>query len=146
MKVSRSQCPVNQALEVFGDKWTLLVVRDIMFGGKRHFREMLASEEKIASNILTDRLNKLEDVGILIKTSDPDHKQKNIYTLTPMGIELMPIMILIGHWSGKYRDVSDEGIENLKVYKEGGQTLLDQMANSLLKEYEKVLALKPEVK
>jgi len=66
----RSLCPINLALEVFGDKWTLLIIRDMMFGGKRHFREMLKSEEHIASNILADRLTKLVKAGILTRTGD----------------------------------------------------------------------------
>jgi len=72
-ELTRSGCPINLALEVFGDKWTLIIIRDIMFEGKRHFRELLQSEEKIASNILTDRLNMLEREGIITKSPDPDH-------------------------------------------------------------------------
>jgi len=76
-------------VEVFGDKWSLLILRDIMFEGKRHFRELLQSEEKIASNILTDRLAMLEREGIISKGEDPDHKQKFIYSLTSRGIDLL---------------------------------------------------------
>ena len=78
----RSQCPINLSLEVFGDKWSLVIIRDMMFGGKRYFRELLQSEEKIASNILTDRLAMLEKEGIISKADDPDHKLKFIYSLT----------------------------------------------------------------
>jgi DNA-binding HxlR family transcriptional regulator len=95
----RSYCPINLGLEIFGDTWTLLVIRDLMFGGKRHFRELLQSEEGISSNILADRLKRLIDRGILSKTDDPTHKQKAIYSLTERGIALLPVLLQIGAWS-----------------------------------------------
>jgi len=101
----RSHCPINLAVEIFGDKWSLLILRDIMFAGKRHFRELLQSEEGIASNILTDRLAMLEREGVLTKTPDPAHKQKFIYTLTLKGIDLLPIIKEIGTWSLKHTPV-----------------------------------------
>src|SRR5262247_42352 len=70
---ARSYCPVNLSLEVFGDTWTLLILRDVMFAGKRHFRELLQSDEGISSNILADRLKRLVDKGILTKAGDPSH-------------------------------------------------------------------------
>ena len=84
----RSLCPINLALEVFGDRWTLLIIRDIMFAGRRHFRELLQSDEGISSNILADRLRMLVERGILTRADDPTHRQKAIYTLTERGIEL----------------------------------------------------------
>ncbi len=134
MKNSKSHCPINQALEVFGDKWTLLIIRDIMFDGKRYFREMLGSDEKIASNILTDRLNKLEEFGILVKTKDPNHKQKNIYSLTKKGIDLMPVMIEVANWSTKHREVSDKDKIHVKELVAGGQKLQDKMQTALKEE------------
>jgi DNA-binding HxlR family transcriptional regulator len=95
----RSTCPINLGLEIFGDTWTLLVLRDLMFGGKRHFRELLQSEEGISSNILADRLKRLVDHGILTKRDDPTHKQKTIYSLTDRGIALLPVLLEIGAWS-----------------------------------------------
>jgi DNA-binding HxlR family transcriptional regulator len=95
----RSYCPINLGLEVFGDAWTLLVLRDLMFGGKRHFRELLQSEEGISSNILADRLKRLIDRDILSRTDDPTHKQKAIYSLTERGIALLPVLLQIGAWS-----------------------------------------------
>src|ERR1700677_2180742 len=105
MENHRSLCPINLTLEVFGDKWSLLIISHIMLEGKRHFRELLNGEEKIASNILTDRLNMLEREGIISKNPDPDHKQKFIYNLTAAGIDLLPVIIEIGAWSLKHRDV-----------------------------------------
>ncbi|MDO5968554.1 helix-turn-helix domain-containing protein [Flavivirga aquimarina] len=138
MKESKSQCPLNQALEVFGDKWTLLIIRDIMFAGKRYFNEMRESDEKIASNILTDRLNKLEELDIIIKSKDPYHKQKNVYTLTKMGIDLMPVMIEIAHWSVKHRQVNDKDKMHVKELVDGGKPLQEKMSSILLKEFKKI--------
>lgn len=101
----RSGCPINLGLEVFGDKWTLLIIRDMMFAGKRHFREFLASAEGISSNILSDRLAMLVENGILTRTEDPGHKLKAIYSLTEKGIDLLPIIAQISRWSRSYMPV-----------------------------------------
>ena len=101
----RSGCPINLGLEVFGDKWTLLIIRDMMFAGKRHFREFLASDEGISSNILADRLAMLVEAGILTRAGDPSHKLKAIYSLTEKGIDLLPIIAQISRWSRSYMPV-----------------------------------------
>ncbi|MGB3337014.1 MAG: helix-turn-helix domain-containing protein [Devosia sp.] len=101
----RSGCPINLGLEVFGDKWTLLIIRDIMFAGKRHFREFLASDEGISSNILSDRLAMLVEAGILTRADDPSHRLKAIYSLTQKGIDLLPIIAQISRWSRTYMPV-----------------------------------------
>lgn len=101
----RSGCPINLGLEVFGDKWTLLIIRDMMFAGKRHFREFLASTEAISSNILADRLAMLVENGILTRAGDPSHKLKAIYSLTDKGIELLPIIAQISRWSRTHMPV-----------------------------------------
>lgn len=98
----RSYCPINLSLEIFGDAWTLLVLRDMMFAGKRHFRELLQSDERISSNILADRLARLVEHGILTKADDPTHKQKAIYSLTEKGITLLPIVVQIGAWGSRW--------------------------------------------
>jgi DNA-binding HxlR family transcriptional regulator len=100
--MARSYCPINLSLEIFGDAWTLLVLRDMMFAGKRHFRELLQSDEHIASNILADRLARLVDHGLLTKSDDPTHKQKAIYSLTEKGIALLPIVVQIGAWGSRF--------------------------------------------
>jgi DNA-binding HxlR family transcriptional regulator len=104
----RSNCPINLAVEIVGDKWNLIIIRDLMFEDKRHFREFLAGEEKIASNILTDRLAMLETEGVICKRDDPTHKQKFNYSLTAKGIDLLPIIIELGNWSLKYQPVDLE--------------------------------------
>ena len=101
----RSGCPINLGLEVFGDKWTLLIIRDMMFAGKRHFREFLASDEAISSNILSDRLAMLVEAGIVTRVDDPSHRLKAIYSLTEKGIELLPIIAQISRWSRTHMPV-----------------------------------------
>jgi DNA-binding HxlR family transcriptional regulator len=98
----RSYCPINLSLEIFGDSWTLLVLRDLMFGGKRHFRELLQSDEGISSNILADRLKMLVEQGLLTRRDDPEHKQKAIYSLTEKAIALLPIIVQIGAWGSHW--------------------------------------------
>lgn len=116
----RSGCPVSLGLDVFGDRWTLLIIRDLMFTGKRHFREMLGSDEHISSNILADRLKTLLDEGIITKSEDPGHKQKAIYSLTEKGIDLLPILMHISRWSLKYRPVSQKYRVNTTPYEQDG--------------------------
>jgi len=101
----RSGCPINLGLEMFGDKWTLLIIRDMMFAGKRRYREFLASDEAISSNILADRLAMLLDAGIVTRADDPSHRLKGIYSLTEKGIDLLPIIAQISRWSRKYMPV-----------------------------------------
>ena len=135
MENYRSYCPVNLALEVFGDKWSLILIRDIMFEGKRYFRELLRSDEKIASNILTDRLAMLEREGVISKASDPKYKQKYIYSLTPKGIDLLPIMVEIGAWSLKHRPVDLKKHKHAQGLIKGGKELQKAIRKDLLKKY-----------
>src|ERR1700730_8879175 len=95
----RSGCPINLTLELLGDRWILIVIRDIMFGNRRHFRELLTrSEERIASNILADRLKGLVEPGMINPGGAPSHKQKAIYSLTEKTIQLVPVFAQLGAW------------------------------------------------
>jgi DNA-binding HxlR family transcriptional regulator len=98
----RSTCPISTALELTGDRWTLLVIRDLMFAGKRHFREFLQSEEAISSNVLADRLNSLVEDGIVTRRDDPTHAQKAIYSLTEKGLDLLPVLVAMSAWTQKH--------------------------------------------
>ena len=89
-------------LETFGDKWTLLVIRDLMFKGKRYYGEFLDSNEKISTNILADRLQRLESNGVIEKQIDLDNRSKFIYRLTVKGKDLLPVMLEITAWSSKH--------------------------------------------
>lgn len=98
----RSNCPIGYALDIFGDKWSLLIVRDIMFKGKSQYGQFLQSEEKIATNILADRLERLEAQGVLSKMQDPSNLTKFQYRLTEKGLDLLPVLLELIAWSAKY--------------------------------------------
>jgi DNA-binding HxlR family transcriptional regulator len=120
----RSGCPINLTLEMLGDRWSLIVIRDVMFGNRRHFRQLLTqSEEKIASNILADRLKKLTAGGLLSRVDDPDHKQKAIYGLTEPSIQLVPLLAQMGAWGRRYTAVSEDLSIRAQVLEEGGPDL-----------------------
>lgn len=128
----RSGCPINLTLEVLGDRWSLLVIRDIIFGNRRHFRELLTrSEEGIASNILSDRLKTLVAQGVLSKADDPSHKQKAIYSLTEKGIELLPVLAQMAAWGRKYLSVTEELSIRAQVLEEGGPKLWAEFMDEL---------------
>ncbi|QDY69974.1 winged helix-turn-helix transcriptional regulator [Qingshengfaniella alkalisoli] len=128
----RSGCPINLSLEVIGDRWSLIVLRDIMFGNRRSFREILTkSEEGIASNILSNRLKKLQAEGLITKVDDPSHKQKSIYRLTEKSIELLPVMVALGAWGRKYLPVSKELSIRAQILEEGGSGLWDRFMREL---------------
>ena len=132
---TRSGCPINLSLEVFGDKWSLLILRDIIFGGKRHFRELLRSEEGIATNILSDRLKTLVGLGMLTKADDPTHKQKAIYSLTEPAIELVPIMAHLGAWGRNWLPVTEELSIRAELLEEGGDAMWAQFMDELREEH-----------
>jgi len=98
----RSFCPINFALEEFGDIWSLLIVRDILFFDKKTYGEFLSSREKISTNILASRLSQLLEKGILSKKTDESDKRKDIYQLTQKGLDLYPVMLQMILWSAKY--------------------------------------------
>ena len=99
---SRSDCPVSFALDLFGDTWSLLVIRDMVFEGKRRYNDFLTSEEGIATNILSNRLLSLEHAGIIKKIPDVQHPKKSVYLLTDAGINLLPILVELVLWSTEY--------------------------------------------
>lgn len=119
-KDHRSECVMNLTVEMIGDQWSLLVIRDIMFMNRRHFRELLTeSQEGIASNILADRLQRLVKQGIIVKSHDPSHKQKAIYSLTEKGIDLLPLLMEMSAWGQKH--VPGSRLRGLaQALKEGG--------------------------
>lgn len=98
----RSECPVSNSLDIWGDKWSLLIVRDLMFSKQCTYGDFLKSDEKIATNILASRLQTLEENGIITKSEHPDSKAKVLYKLTQKGIDLLPLMIEINLWAEKY--------------------------------------------
>jgi DNA-binding HxlR family transcriptional regulator len=141
-EVQRSGCPINLWLEVLGDKWSLLIIRDMMFGNRRHFRELLNKlEEGISSNTLSDRLKTLLDEGIITRADDPTHKQKGIYSLTEQGIELLPILAQRAAWGYKYLPVTEELGIRAKLLSDGGPTMWAELMDELREIH---LGLKPK--
>jgi DNA-binding HxlR family transcriptional regulator len=119
--IHRSGCPINLTLEMLGDRWSLIVIRDVMFGNRRHYRELMnLSEEGIASNILADRLKRLVDAGLLSRRDDPTHKQKAIYSLTEPAIQLVPLLAHMGAWGRRHTPVSEELSIRAQLLEEGG--------------------------
>src|SRR3954451_15999851 len=132
----RSGCPINLSLEVFGDRWSLIILRDMIFGGKRHFRELLnGSIEGIASNILADRLKRLMELGMLTKADDPSHKQKAIYSLTEMAITLVPIMAHLGAWGRVWLPTSEELSIRAELLEKGGPPMWEKFMDELRHEH-----------
>ncbi|MBL4844642.1 MAG: helix-turn-helix transcriptional regulator [Planctomycetes bacterium] len=97
-KKRRSGCPISFALELFGDRWTLLVVRDLVFMGKRRFSEFSASSEGVATNVLSDRLRRLVEAGVIESLGDPDDGRRVLYHLTPAGVALIPTLVELANW------------------------------------------------
>src|SRR5262245_1923447 len=97
----RSDCPLNFAIETIGDKWSLIILRDMIFWGKKTYREFLKSDEKIATNILAGRLEYLEKQGFITKSPHATDKRKEVYSLTRKGAELVPVLIELIVWSAR---------------------------------------------
>lgn len=116
----RCDCPFTSALDVLGDKWMLVIVKQMLIEGKETFKDFTESEEAIATNILSTKLKLLEEVGIIIKTQRPDNKKTNLYLLTDKGLALTPILVELATWSDNHlRDIhptiqNGEGMELLR--------------------------------
>ncbi|KAA5831806.1 helix-turn-helix domain-containing protein [Saccharopolyspora hirsuta] len=132
----RSGCPINLAVEVLGDKWSLVVIRDMMFGNRRHFRELLhSSEEGIASNILAARLQRLTQHGLVSKAADPSHKQKVIYSLTEPAIQLVPVLAHLGAWGRRHLPVTRELSVRAELLERGGPELWAEFMDELREQH-----------
>jgi DNA-binding HxlR family transcriptional regulator len=128
----RSGCPINLTLEAVGDRWSLIVIRDIMFGNRRHYRELLnRSEEGIASNILAQRLKRLVAMGLLSRRPDPAHQQKTIYSLTEPAIELVPLLAQLAAWGRRHTAASSVLSVRAELLEKGGKTLWDALMTEL---------------
>ena len=131
----RSRCPISLALDIVGDRWSLLILRDLMFAGKRHYRELLQSDEGISSNILAERLARLVDAGLLTKSDDPTHRQKAIYRLTERGIDLLPVVAELGMWGRRHLPVTEASAADAARLEEGGPAMLRSLAARLRREH-----------
>ncbi|MHA3976455.1 winged helix-turn-helix transcriptional regulator [Halovulum sp. GXIMD14794] len=133
---SRSTCPINLAVEVLGDRWSLVILRDMIFGGQRSFGALKAhSLEGIATNILAARLNRLEAEGMLTRTPDPSHKQRQILSLTEKSIALVPVMAALGAWGRQFLPVSQELAIRAELLEQGGPELWRDFMDDLRHEH-----------
>lgn len=130
----RSECPISSALDIIGDKWSLLIIRDIALSGKNTYNEFLKGEEKIATNILADRLVMLDEAGILVKEEHPDSKAKIFYRLTQMGIDLVPLLVETILWSDKYLVISPQAKEFATLLRQNKLGMIEHISIGLKKE------------
>lgn len=129
----RSDCPISSSLEIWGDKWSLLIIRDLMFAKECTYGDFLKAEERIATNILASRLQALEENKIIEKLGHPDSKVKVLYRLTRKGIDLLPVMIEINLWAEKYFPIPDDRKEMLKEVKKDKAGFIKSMIKDLMK-------------
>lgn len=136
----RCNCPFTSALDILGDKWMLVIVKQMLIENKQTFKDFTESDEGIATNILTAKLKQLEEFGIIIKTRLPNNKKSNIYLLTEKGLAMTPIIIELGFWSDNHlRDlnptiVNGKGMELLRTDKvEFGREIEQQYREKLAK-------------
>jgi len=128
----RSDCPVSNSLDIWGDKWSLLIIRDLMFAKSCTYGDFLKSKEGIATNILASRLLSLEENGLIEKLAHPESKAKVLYKLTRKGIDLVPVLIEINLWAEKYFALSKERKEMLKRVKKDKQRFIENRIKELM--------------
>ena len=128
----RCNCPITSAVDLLGDKWTLVIIKQMLLEGKKTFKDFIESEENIATNILSTRLKMLEDSKIISKGKLPDNKKTNIYRLMEKGLALAPVIVELALWSDEYirpdhpNMRADEHLEFMKTNKEGAIQLLKE--------------------
>lgn len=131
----RSHCPINFALEHIGDKWSLLILRDLMFKGKRHYNEFLEAEEKVSTSVLGDRLKNLEKSGLITKGEDHVKKSRIRYSLTEKGIGLLPMVVDMILWSSKFDPESAADRDFVIKAVKGKADFLDELRGGLVKNH-----------
>jgi DNA-binding HxlR family transcriptional regulator len=127
----RSDCPLSCSLDVFGDKWSLLIIRDLIFQKKCTYNDFLKSAEGIATNILASRLKGLEENGVIEKSAHPDSKAKILYKLTQKGIDLLPIIMEVYIWSDKYMTIPANIKATIKEAKKDKDKFVKQVTKEL---------------
>jgi DNA-binding HxlR family transcriptional regulator len=129
---SRSGCPINLSLEVLGDQWSLIILRDMIFGGRRSYRALLTNSlEGIASNILASRLKMLLAEGMITNAPDPGHRQRGIYSLTEKSIALVPVLVQLGAWGRRFLPASHELSVRARLLEEGGPDMWEAFMREL---------------
>ena len=131
----RSHCPINYTLEHFGDKWSFLIIRDLMFKGKRHYNEFLEAGVKVSISVLGDRLKKLEEMGIITKGEDTVMKSRIRYSLFQNGIDLLPILMEMIIWGGLNDELTESPKEFIDQALGNRETLLKEIREQLIREH-----------
>ena len=131
----RSHCPINFTLEHLGDKWSLLIIRDLMFKGKRHYNEFLEAGEKVSTSVLGDRLKKLETYGIISRGRDTVKKSRIRYSLTKKGIDLLPILIEMIIWGGEKDLLTETPQEFIDQATQNKEVFIRQIRENLIKDH-----------
>lgn len=130
----RSDCPISCSLDIFGDKWSLLIIRDLMLWNKHTYGDFLKSAEGIATNILASRLQSLEENRLIEKLEHPDSKAKNLYKLTQKGMDLIPIIVEMYLWSEKYLEIPAELKATVKEAKKDKEAFIKSVVKAWKKQ------------
>ena len=133
----RSECPVSCSLDIWGDKWSLLIIRDMMFSQKSTYGDFLKSAEGIATNILASRLQSLEEGKLIEKLEHPDSKAKVLYKLTQKGIDLLPLIVEVHLWAEKHFDIPADIKALIKEAKKDKDGFIKSMTKQLRKQLDK---------
>ncbi len=123
----RSYCPISFALDIFGDKWSLLILRDLIFKDKAYYEDFAQSEERISTNILADRLKRLKQEGLIKSRPDKENRRKIVYSPTPKALDLIPLILEIIDWSAKYDSKTAAPKEFLEMLKKDRRLLAKQV-------------------
>lgn len=126
-------CPVRFGMSQFGDKWSFLIIRDLMFKGRKYYHEFIEAGEGISTNVLATRLADLESNGIISKSKDPEKGSRFVYTLTEKGIELMPMMLAMMDWAEKYDDATEVPPEFINKLRTDPAALKQELLDNLPK-------------
>ena len=126
----RSQCPISFTLDLIGDKWSLLILRDIILFAKKYYHEFETSPESISTNILADRLKKLEAAQLILRAQDPENKKRVIYSPTPAALDLIPLLVEMLIWGSKYDEKSKVSEERVKKIKKNKQAFIKKVRSS----------------
>lgn len=145
VEAGRSACPINLSAELLGDRWSLVILRDLTFRGPLYFREILTgSMERIATNILTSRLNKLVAAGMLTRHADEHHRQKVRYHLTEAAIEFLPVLTAIGAWGNRWLPADRDLGRAAAALGSGGPPLQHELMDELRREHLDGQSLAPD--
>ena len=131
----RSHCPINYVLEHIGDKWSLLIIRDLMFKEKRHYNEFLEGGEEVSTSVLGKRLRQLEESGLISRREDEVKKSRIKYSLTQKGIDMLPFRVVIILWSGSLDKDTEAGDDFLEQARDNRDNLLKSIREKLVAEH-----------